>query len=176
MLSLGRLMFLLHLPITLALLMWIWVGRIFFGAGGWFLLVIPLMAGPFIAVALLVVEIVTLTTRRRPGEFTTGQTISHVVLWAAMFGIGLCLVDFGDTEESAASAFTQLVGQNETTLEISNIVTLSCLAVAVISWVACLVTGVMARRSVEPLNDPIPSNMTVYQNNTMPPPGGPWGT
>ena len=35
--TLGRRVLLAMIPVNLAMLLWVWFGRIFFGAGGWFL-------------------------------------------------------------------------------------------------------------------------------------------
>lgn len=144
--GLGRFLFLVHIPVTLMLLLWVWVGRSFFGVGGWFFLFIPLVAGPFIALALLVVEVLTLTTGIRPAAFTTSQTASHVVLWAALFGVGFFLVDVGDAPDSGDSIMTELLVRSDTTLEVSSHLFLGCVVVAVLAWVGCVVTAIAARR------------------------------
>ena len=116
--SLGRVVLLLMIPVNLFMLAWVWFGRIFFGAGGGFLLIL-LYVLPFVLVALVITTVLGFTLSGRPRALTRSQAIVHLVVWAAMFAFGFFLVDFGDMEDSDVSAFTQVVGRNDATLSIS---------------------------------------------------------
>jgi hypothetical protein len=144
--SLGRVVLLLMIPLNLLLLAWVWFGRIFFGAGGWFLLIL-LYVLPFVFVALLVTTILGFTMSGRPRALTKTQAGTHVILWGAMLGFGFFLVDFGDMEDSDVSAFTQTVGRNDATLSISWTMTAICTVAIVIAWIVLLVLLVAQRRS-----------------------------
>ena len=48
------------IPVNLFLVLWVWMGRIVFGVGGWFLLVFLFSVVPVMLVALLVSTILAL--------------------------------------------------------------------------------------------------------------------
>lgn len=144
--SLGRAVLLLMIPVNLLLLAWVWFGRIFFGAGGWFLLIL-LYVLPFVVLALLLTTVLGFTLPGRPRALTRSQAAAHLVLWGAMLGFGFFLVDFGDMEDSDVSAFTQLVGRNDATLWISWTMTAVCTVGIVVAWIVLLVLLVAQRRS-----------------------------
>ncbi len=144
--SLGRVVLLLMIPVNLFMLAWVWFGRIFFGAGGWFLLIL-LYVLPFVLVALVITTVLGFTLSGRPRALTRSQAIVHLVVWAAMFAFGFFLVDFGDMEDSDVSAFTQVVGRNDVTLSISWTVTAISTVVAVVAWIVLLVLMLAQRRS-----------------------------
>ena len=146
--SLGRTVLLLMIPVNLVMLAWVWFGRIFFGAGGWFLLIL-LYVLPFVFVALLVTTILGLTLPGRPRALTRSQAAVHLVLWGAMFGFGFFLVDFGDMENSDVSAFTQIVGRNDATLSISWTMTGICAMATVAAWIVLLVLLIVQRRRTQ---------------------------
>jgi len=144
--SLGRVVLLLMIPVNLFMLAWVWFGRIFFGAGGWFLLIL-LYVLPFVLVALVITTVLGFTLSGRPRALTRSQAIVHLVVWAAMFAFGFFLVDFGDMEDSDVSAFTQVVGRNDVTLSISWTVTAISTVVAVVAWIVLLVLMLAQRRN-----------------------------
>src|SRR5690349_1058133 len=146
--SLGRTVLLLMIPVNLVMLAWVWFGRIFFGAGGWFLLIL-LYVLPFVLIALILTTVLGFTLSGRPRALTRSQAIVHLVMWGGMLGFGFFLVDFGDMEDSDVSAFTQLVGRNDATLSISWTMTAICTLVSVVSWVVLLVLLLAQRRRRE---------------------------
>ena len=144
--SLGRVVLLLMIPLNLFLLAWVWFGRIFFGAGGWFLLIL-LYVLPFVLVALVITTVLGFARSGSPRALTRSQGVVHLVLWGAMLGFGFFLVDFGDMEGSDLSAFTQVVGRNDVTLSISWTMAGICALTAVVAWIVLLVLMIAQRRS-----------------------------
>lgn len=142
---LGRTVLLAMIPVNLFLLAWVWFGRLAFGAGGWFLLIL-LYVLPFVFLALLLTTILGFATPRRPRALTQAQAVTHLVVWLGMLGFGFFLVDFGDAPESDLSAFTQVVGRNDVSLSISWTVTGISALVTVGAWIVLLVLMVAQRR------------------------------
>lgn len=134
---LGRRVFLAMIPANLLLLPWIWLGRGLFGSMGWFI-VIMLYALPFIALALLLTTMLAFVRSEKPRQLTRPQAIAHLVMWGAMLGFGFFLVDFGDTEDSISSAFTQVVGGGDTLIGLSGILSALFGLVAVAAWLTAL--------------------------------------
>ena len=143
--TLGRRVLLMMIPLNLFLLAWVWFGRIFFGAGGWFLLIL-LYVLPFVFAALVITTVLAYTQPGRPRALTGAQAVVHLVMWGAMLGFGFFLVDFGDMEDSDVSAFTQVVGRNDATLSISWTMTALCTLATVVAWIVLLVLLLAQRR------------------------------
>ena len=151
--SLGRTVLLLMIPVNLFMLAWVWFGRIFFGAGGWFLLIL-LYVLPFVLAALVITTVLGFALSSPPRALTRSQAVVHLVLWGSMLAFGFFLVDFGDMEDSDLSAFTQVVGRNDVTLSISwSMAAISAFA-AVVAWVVLLVLMLAQRRKRAPLPSP----------------------
>lgn len=143
--SLGRTVLLAMIPVNLLMLVWVWIGRLVFGAGGWFILIL-LMALPFLLVALLATTLLGFLGSDRPRALTRSQAITHLVMWGAMLCFGFFLVDFGDMDESDLSAFTQVVGRNDATLSISWVLAALSVVVTVGAWVVLLVLLLAQKR------------------------------
>jgi hypothetical protein len=67
-------------------------------------------------------------------------------VWAGLLGFGFFLVDFGDTDDSQRSVFTNLVGTNDGSLALSTSLAAVSTAVAVLGWLVLLVLLVAQRR------------------------------
>lgn len=141
----GRFLYFANIPITLLLLVWVWMGRLLFGVGGWFLLLLPLLILPFVVIGLVISTIVTLAVATRTYRLTTPQSIAHLVMWFGFFGFGLFLPDAGDTPDSERSFLTQVFGRSDRLMDLGWTLTSICAVVAVLGWVAVLVTGATAR-------------------------------
>jgi hypothetical protein len=159
--SLGRRVLLLMIPLNLVLLAWVWFGRIFFGAGGWFLLIL-LYVLPFVFAGLILTTILGFTRPGRPRALTSAQAKAQLLVWCGMLGFGFFLVDFGDMDDSDLSAFTQVVGRNDVTLSISWTLTAVSTLVTAVAWIALLVLLIAQRRAAlsagTPALDPVPGS------------------
>ena len=147
--SLGRGVLVAMIPVNLVMLAWVWFGRLFFGAGGWFLLIL-LYVLPFVFLALLATTLLGFLGTQPPRALTRSQAVAQLVMWGAMWSFGFFLVDFGDMEGSDLSAFTQVVGRNDATLGISWTVAIASAAVTVVAWVVLLVLLLAQKRSRHP--------------------------
>lgn len=143
---LGRSVLIAMIPVNLLLIVWVWIGRIVFGAGGWFFLILLIYVVPVLLIALLVTTVTGYGGDARPRALTTPQAITQLVVWAGMLCFGFFLVDFGDSDGSDLSAFTQVVGRSDATLSASWTLTMISAAVAVAAWVVLLMLLVAQRR------------------------------
>ena len=133
------------IPINLFLVVWIWIGRIVFGVGGWFFLIMAPVA-LVVAVALLVTTVLALTQHGRPRALTGLQHGAQLATWLGLLGVGAFLPDFGDTEDSYTSSLTQLLGYSDAVMSASWVLTLASAALAVVAWLVLLVALVAGRR------------------------------
>lgn len=143
--ALERFLFVANIPFTLLLLLWVWMGRLLFGVGGWFVLILPLMVGPFVLIGLAISTVVTFAVATRPRRFTPAQVVAHLAMWCGFFGFGLFLPDFGDAPDSGLSFLTQVFGRSDQLMDLSWTLTGVFAVLAVLGWVAVLATGVIAR-------------------------------
>lgn len=143
--NLGRLIFAIHLPVTVALLLWAWLGRVLFGVGGWFLMILPLFVGPWILLALGLTSVLAYTRDLRPRAFTRWETISVLTMWVGLFGVGLFIVDFGDAPGSDMSILTELAGRSESMLDLSWNLAVASGVLAVAGWLGLIVLLILDR-------------------------------
>lgn len=152
---LGRRVFLAMIPINLLMIPWIWFGRALFGSMGWFMLIM-LYALPFVVLAMVITTVLAFVRLDKPRSFTVGQARAHLVVWGALLGFGFFLVDFGDTEDSVSSAFSQVFGNSETVLGLSSVVSVLCALTAVAAWLVLLSLLLAHKRHSGP-SDLVPS-------------------
>ncbi len=150
---LGRAVLVAMIPVNVFMLAWVWFGRAFFGAMGWYLLVM-LYVLPFLFLGLLATTLIGFLGSDKPRRLTQAQAVTHLALWGFMLGFGFFLVDFGDTEDSARSAFTQVVGTSDTLVALSTIVAMVCAGAAVMAWLALLVLLIVQKRRTSVLPPP----------------------
>ena len=143
--NLGRLVFMIHLPVTVLLLLWAWLGRVLFGVGGWWLVVLPLIVGPWILLALGLSSLLAYTREQRPRAFTRWETISVLALWLGLFGVGLFIVDFGDTPGSNMSILSELAGRSQSTLDLSWSLAMASGILTVAGWLGLIVLLILDR-------------------------------
>jgi hypothetical protein len=145
----GRWTFLLMLPVGLLVTAWAWIGRLFLGSGGWFMLVFMVSALPVLLAAGLVTWLLAIAMRRRPRRLDPAQTVAQWVTWAGLVGFGLFLVDFGDTEGSVGSVFSRALGNGDAVQALSWLLTATSTALAVVGWVVLFVL-LLRGRSADP--------------------------
>lgn len=154
--TLGRTLFLLHLPLTAALIGWAWLGRVAFGVGGWWLMILPIFIGPWVLLALVLTSVLAFTRPQRPRAFTRGESVTLLGLWAGLVGVGFFIVDFGDVPGSEASILTKLVG--ESAADLSSTLALVSGAVAAVAWLALIVQLILDRQGApapQPAEEPV---------------------
>ncbi|MCW2849697.1 MAG: hypothetical protein JWR90_3671 [Marmoricola sp.] len=143
--SLGRFVFLVMIPLNVLLVVWAWIGRLFLGAPGWFMILMTVVV-PFLLLALLLTTVLAFRGSDKPHSLTGAQTLFQLAVWAGLLGFGFFLVDFGDTDDSQRSVFTNLVGTNDGSLALSTSLAAVSTAVAVLGWLVLLVLLVAQRR------------------------------
>ncbi|MCW2772540.1 MAG: hypothetical protein JWN91_866 [Nocardioides sp.] len=144
--ALGRQTLLWMIPINLLLVVWVWIGRIVFGVGGWFILILLVSAVPVLLVALLVTTLLAYTQHGRPRSLTTTQATAQLATWLALFVFGAFMPDFGDTEDSQLSLLTQVFGYSDALFDLSFTIALVAGGAAVVAYVVLLGSLVVARR------------------------------
>jgi len=146
---LGRTTFLIHLPVTLLLLGWAWLGRVLFGVGGWWLMILPILVGPWILLALALTVGLVFTRPQRPRAFTRWECVCLFTLWLGLAGVGFFIVDFGDAPGSDASVLSEVAGRS--TLDLSSTLATVSGAVCAVAWIALIVQLIVDRaRLVSP--------------------------
>ncbi len=127
------------IPINIALIFWVWIGRALVGSGGWWVLLFLIYVVPVLIVALGLTTVLAILQHRpaSSGLLSGAQFISLVVLWLSMFGFGLFIVDFGDSKDSYSSAFSQIFGAG--TLDVSDAISRRFAYSTVLAWVTLLV-------------------------------------
>ena len=127
------------IPVSIALIIWVWIGRALFGSGGWWILIFLGSVVPALIVGLTVTTVLARTQHlpKSSGRLTLPQFWALIGLWVSMFGFGLFIVDFGDSKDSYSSAFSRLFGDG--TIDASDALSRLFAYSTVLAWVALLV-------------------------------------
>ncbi|MGH1563921.1 hypothetical protein [Mumia sp. DW29H23] len=133
--------FAMIIPATALLVPWVWFGRAFLGAGGWYLLFFAFTVVPLLVLTLGATTVLAFTQRRPAGtgRLTTRQACAHLLLWVALAAFGFFVVDFGDASDSANSVLTVAGDGGETLRDLSTTLSLVAGAVAAAAWLWLLV-------------------------------------
>lgn len=145
--TLGRRTLLWMIPVNLFLVAWVWLGRIVFGVGGWFLLIFLLTVVPVVLAALATTTVLAYTQHGRPRTLTPLQAWAQLTTWAGLLLFGAFCPDFGDTEDSEVSLLTQVFGWSRGLLDLSYALTLAFALVAVAAYLVLAGSLVFARRT-----------------------------
>lgn len=142
----GRAVLLWMIPLNLFLVAWVWIGRVLFGVGGWFLLIFLVSIVPILLVALTVTTILAFTQHGHPRSLTRLQAWAQVATWAGLLAFGAFCPDFGDTAESEIALLTQVFGRSEAMLSASYTLTVAAGVLAVTAYLVLLGSLVFGRR------------------------------
>jgi hypothetical protein len=139
------------IPANLALVAWVWGGRMLFGVGGWMLLIYLVSVVPVLLVGLLVTSVLALVQQPSPEaggrrELTRSQAQAQLAMWAAMFVFGAFSFDFGDTEDSDTALLVKLLGDREWVWAATTTIMAVSALMTVVAWVALVVTLTAGRR------------------------------
>lgn len=134
------------IPLNLFLVAWVWIGRVVFGVGGWFLLIFLVSVVPVLLVALTTTTILAFTQHGQPRSLTRLQAWAQVVTWVGLLAFGAFCPDFGDTEESEVALLTQVFGRSDATLDASYTLTVAAGILAVAAYLVLLGSLVFDRR------------------------------
>lgn len=133
------------IPINLILIGWVWIGRALFGTLGWyFLLLLPTLI-PALLVALGITSGLAIAQRlpSSTGRLTMPQFWSLIGVWVSMVGFGFFLVDFGDSTDSDASAFSRIAGRG--VLDTSSMLSGLFFVLIVASYIVLLVLLILGK-------------------------------
>ncbi|WP_051551748.1 hypothetical protein [Nocardioides sp. URHA0020] len=148
--KLGRRTLLWMIPLNLLLLVWVWIGRIVFGVGGWFFVIFLVSVIPVLLIGLLATTVLAYTQHGRPRSLTPMQAWAQVLTWVGLLGFGAFCPDFGDTEDSHISLLTQVLGASDAVLDLSYTITIAFAGLAFVAYVVLLATLIFARRGETP--------------------------
>lgn len=135
------------IPVDLLMVLWVWMGRVVFGVGGWFLFILAFSVVPLMLLAFTVSTVLAYTQHGRPRSLTTAQAWAQLATWFALLLTGVVIPDFGDAPDSEMSALTQVFGWSRSTLDLSYNLALAFAGVSVVTYVVLLVTLVAGRRA-----------------------------
>jgi hypothetical protein len=135
----------LMIPLNLFLCAWVWIGRLVFGVGGWFMLIlIPVVL--VLLVMLIITTALAFTQDGSPKALTGLQTVAQVGLWVALFVLGAAMPDFGDTDDSRRSLLTQVFGYSDSLYDTSFAIALVAGAASLVGWLVLLLGLTAGRR------------------------------
>ncbi|MEI5676265.1 MULTISPECIES: hypothetical protein [unclassified Nocardioides] len=135
----------LMIPLNLLLCGWVWIGRLVFGVGGWFMLILfPVVL--ILLVMLIVTTVLAFTQDGSPKELTVFQTLSQLMLWLSLFVLGAVMPDFGDADDSMRSGLTQLFGYSDSLYDLSFLLAVVAAVASLVAWVTLLVSLTAGRR------------------------------
>ena len=149
--TLGRRTLLWMIPLNLFLVVWVWMGRIVFGVGGWFFLIFMVSLVPALLIAFLVTTILAFTQQGRPRSLTRMQALAQVLTWLGLLIFGAFVPDFGDTEDSQLSLLTQVFGYSDDLFDVSFTIAILAGALAIIAYLVLLGALIFGRREAEGL-------------------------
>lgn len=143
--NLGRTIYKLQIPAVIVLPIWIGIGRLLFGAGGWLMLITLFLLTPVLFIWLLVLAIATLARHdvRDNKALPLRDAKIFAVVYGAMVLFGFFLVDVGDTEDSVGSAFSMLLGHHLVGLSV-----VLAVMTGFVSFVALLIASMLTIRSL----------------------------
>jgi hypothetical protein len=144
--SLGRVVLLAMIPVNVVMVLWVWMGRIVFGVGGWFLFILAVSVVPLMLLALAVTTVLAYTQPGRPRSLTTPQAWAQLATWFPLLLAGAVMPDFGDAPDSEASSLTKIFGWSRETIDLSFNLAVAFAGVATVAYLVLLVLLVFGRR------------------------------
>ena len=142
---LGRVTLLAMIPVNLVIVLWVWMGRIVFGVGGWFLFIFMISLVPLLLLALSVTTVLAFTQHTRPRALTPLQAWAQLFTWLTLFLFGAFCPDFGDAPDSEISLLTQVFGWSQDLLDLSYSLMVGLGAAATVAYLVLLGLLVFAR-------------------------------
>lgn len=135
------------IPVNLVLVVWVWMGRIVFGVGGWFLFIFLISLVPLLLAALTVTTVLAYTQHGRPRALTALQSWAQLATWLTLFLFGAFCPDFGDAPDSEISLLTQVFGWSQDLLDLSYSLMVGFAAAALVAYLVLLLSLVLGRRT-----------------------------
>jgi ABC-type sugar transport system permease subunit len=132
---------------------WIWIGRVVFGVGGWFIVIFLISIVPVVLIALILTTVLAFTQDGRPRSLTRVQAWAQLLTWVGLLGFGAFCPDFADTDDSHTSLLTQAFGHSDALLDLSYTVTIGFAVLTVVAYVVLLGALMFGRRDRTPATD-----------------------
>lgn len=132
------------IPLNVALIAWVWMGRAIFGVEwGWTFIILMMTAVPLLVALLATTTVLAYRQPARPIRLTAGQAWAQLAVWAAMLAFGLAIVDFDDSDRTE-SLLSRWFGPGA--LGASEVVAGVSTGVAAVAWLTLLVLLIRGRR------------------------------
>ncbi len=144
--TLGRVTLLAMVPLNVVLVLWVWIGRIVFGVGGWFFLIFLVSVVPVLLVALTLTTVLAYTQHGRPRSLTAVQTWAQLATWLCLLLLGAFTPDFGDAPGSETSLLTQALGWSQERYDLSFDLMVGFAVASCAAYLVLLVALVVGRR------------------------------
>jgi len=135
------------IPVNVVLLLWVWIGRIVFGVGGWFIVIFLFSVVPMVLLAMVVTTVLAFTQEGRPRAVTTVQAWAQLVTWLMLLLFGAFCPDGGDAPDSEGAMLTQVFGFSQRLLDLSYNLAIGFAVAAFASYLVLFFTLVFARRT-----------------------------
>lgn len=128
--------------------LWVVFGRIPFGAIGWLTIFLFFIA-PIVMIVLLALTLTYSFQKdvRQRGSLLPSDVKPLAVLMGSLMAFSLFMIDFGDTDDSVVSVFANLTVRNDTTIAISGVLAVACLATSLGALAWAIVHLVQRRHS-----------------------------
>ncbi|MGA5461833.1 hypothetical protein [Mycobacterium sp. NPDC050041] len=151
--TLSRVVVAAMIPMNLAMILWVWVGRAMFGGTlGLIALVSTVTVVPVLVMMLSASTWSALRQARRHGRLTTAQITAQLLLWLVLLVVGAVLPDVADNN-AEQSVLTRAVGWSGELLSVSFELAKWLAAAAMICWIALMALLSKGRGAV-----PVPSH------------------
>lgn len=143
------------IPMNVAMILWVWVGRGVFGATlGWVMLIFAFTAVPVMTALLTLSTVLAYRQRARPVRLTAAQAWTQVALWTILLALGAVVFDVDDNTHEE-SILINLVGwQSGETLSLSADLMRGLGLVALVCWAVLVALLTLARTRSQPFGAP----------------------
>ncbi|MEV3901976.1 hypothetical protein AB0K11_06585 [Mycobacterium sp. NPDC050551] len=146
--TLSRVVVAAMIPMNIAMILWVWVGRAMFGGTlGLIALVSTVTVVPVLVIMLSASTWSALRQARGHGRLTTAQTTVQLLLWLVLLVVGAVLPDVAD-DKVEQSVLTRAVGWSGELLSISFELAKWLAVAALICWIALMALLSRARGAV----------------------------
>jgi hypothetical protein len=144
---LGKAVLAVMIPMNIAMVLWVWIGRGMFGATlGWIAVFSLFTAVPLLVLTLSLSTAFAFVHHRRRRALTAWQIVTQLALWLLLAALGAVIVDVDDVSREE-SILINLVGWSPDLLHLSGRLTTVLALAAAACWVtlmALLVRGIDA--------------------------------
>ncbi|MCZ8382358.1 hypothetical protein O6P37_26165 [Mycobacterium sp. CPCC 205372] len=146
--ALSRVVVAAMIPMNIAMILWVWVGRaVFGGTVGLIALISAFTVVPLLVIALSMSTWSALRHTRRHGRLTTAQIVVQLLLWLLLLVIGAVMPDVADNN-AEQSVLTRAIGWSGELLTVGFELAKWLAVAAVACWIVFMALLSRGRRAV----------------------------